>query len=106
MKRSLQTILFALVAMMVPIGAWAQVTDAVAKVGDTEYADFAEALANWTDGTTLTLLADIPNETRATTIEIADKTVTLDLNGCTLDMSSVETAVKVKDGTLNICDSG
>ena len=106
MKRTLQTILFALVAMMVPIGAWAQVTDAVAKVGDTEYADFAEALANWTDGTTLTLLADIPNETRATTIEIADKTVTLDLNGCTLDMSSVETAVEVKDGTLNICDSG
>ena len=106
MKRTLQTILFALVAMMVPIGAWAQVTDAVAKVGDTEYADFAEALANWTDGTTLTLLADIPNETRATTIEIADKTVTLDLNGCTLDMSSVETAVEVKNGTLNICDSG
>ena len=106
MKRTLQTILFALVAMMVPIGAWAQVTDAVAKVGDTEYADFAEALANWTDGTTLTLLADIPNETRTTTIEIADKTVTLDLNGCTLDMSSVETAVEVKDGTLNICDSG
>ena len=106
MKITLQTILFALVAMMVPIGAWAQVTDAVAKVGDTEYADFAEALANWTDGTTLTLLADIPNETRATTIEIADKTVTLDLNGCTLDMSSVETAVEVKDGTLNICDSG
>ena len=31
----------------------------VAKVGDTEYATIDEAIANWTNGTTLTLLADV-----------------------------------------------
>ena len=31
----------------------------VAKVGDTEYATIDEAIANWTNGTTLTLLSDV-----------------------------------------------
>ena len=32
---------------------------AVAKVGSTEYATIDEAIENWTNGTTLTLLADV-----------------------------------------------
>ncbi len=31
----------------------------VAKVGDVEYTDFATAVSNWTDGTTLTLLTNV-----------------------------------------------
>ncbi len=34
-------------------------TESVAKVGDTEYATIDEAIAAWSDGTTLTLLADV-----------------------------------------------
>ena len=34
-------------------------TESVAKVGDTEYATIDEAIAAWTNGTTLTLLADV-----------------------------------------------
>ena len=70
---------------------------AVAKVGDTHYADFTTALENWIDGTTLTLLADIPDGTVTETIQILNKTVTLDLNGHTLDMSSVNKVIQVGD---------
>ena len=35
------------------------VQNGVAKVGDTEYATIDEAIANWTNGTTLTLLSDV-----------------------------------------------
>ena len=49
--------IFALVAMLLSFvsPAFAQ----VAKVGNTEYATIDEAIANWTNGTTLTLLADV-----------------------------------------------
>ena len=53
---------------------------AVAKVDDTYYADFAEALAAWTDGTTLTLLDNISTNAEC---EISGGTRTLDLNGKT-----------------------
>ncbi len=36
-----------------------EASDAVAKVGNTEYASIDEAIANWTNNTTLTLLADV-----------------------------------------------
>ena len=85
MKRTLQTLFFALIAMMMPIGTWAQVTDAIVKVGDTEYADFAEALANWTDGTTLTLLADVTGRTER--IKTYAKGLILDLNGHKIECS-------------------
>ena len=88
----------------------------VATVGETCYFTFSEALSNWTDGTTLTLFADIPDGTVAEKIMILDKTVTLDLNGHILDMSSVTTAIQIgnKDvftstkvnGALTVVDSG
>ena len=72
----------------------------VAKVGDTEYATIDEAIANWTNGTTLTLLADFA-PTEAITI---DKNVTLDLNGKTLTLPVLPNyAIVIKD-TLTIID--
>ena len=49
--------ILALVAML---SSFSMTTYAqVAKVGNTEYATIDEAIANWTNGTTLTLLADV-----------------------------------------------
>ena len=56
----LKQFMFALVAMVL---GFAMPTSAengnVAKVGNTEYATIDEAIANWTNGTTLTLLANV-----------------------------------------------
>ena len=53
----LKQFMLALVAMLL---GFAMPTSAqVAKVGNTEYATIDEAIANWTNGTTLTLLADV-----------------------------------------------
>ena len=84
----------------------------------TTYATFADALAAWTDGTTLTLLTNVTHDT---TIEIVSTTnKTLDLNGKTLDMSGMGTkpAIQIgrqgnitsmgynyEPGVLTICDS-
>ena len=57
----------------------------VAKVGDTEYTDFATAVANWTDGTTLTLLADVTGLTER--IKTYAKGLILDLNGHKIECS-------------------
>lgn len=59
--------------------------DAVAKVGDIEYTDFATAVANWTDGTTLTLLADVTGLTEC--IKTYAKGLILDLNGHKIECS-------------------
>lgn len=47
---------------------------------------FAEALSEWSDGTTLTLLGIVTEHQN--NIEVTDKKVTLDLNGKTLGLSS------------------
>ena len=61
----------------------------VAKVGNTEYATINEAIAAWTNGSTLTLLADV---TLSKTIEInSNESRTLDLGTYTM------TAAKNKD---------
>ena len=74
---------------------------AVAKVGDTYYKTFDEAVSAWTDGTTLTLLDDV---TGKSTIDISGKSVTFDMNGHTYSMSSW--MFKVKEGaSLVITDS-
>ena len=53
----LKQIMFAFVAMLLSFvsPSFAQ----VAKVGNTEYATIDEAVAAWTNNTTLTLLADV-----------------------------------------------
>ncbi len=59
MKKLLAFILsFLLILSTFSVVAFANDTP-VAKVGNTEYATIDEAIANWTNGTTLTLLADV-----------------------------------------------
>ena len=53
----LKQFIFALVAMLSGFAFTANAQ--VAKVGNTEYATIDEAISNWTNGTTLTLLADV-----------------------------------------------
>ena len=59
-KKFLLTMLTLLFVAMGSSGKlFADETQNVAKVGDTEYATIDEAIAAWTNGTTLTLLADV-----------------------------------------------
>ena len=56
----------------------------VAKVGTTEYSDFAEALAAWGPGKTLELLADVTTTSTFTVnIKRTDSNWTLNLNDYT-----------------------
>ena len=74
----------------------------VAKVGDTYYTDFATAVANWTDNTTLTLLADVTD--LAEQIELSGNGLVLDLNGKKLK-ATVDHAIKISAGEMTIRDS-
>ena len=75
---------------------------AVAKVGNTMYTDFDEALTAWTDGTTLILL---DNVTLTSYITVTAENVTLDLNGKSLSGSNVNGVINVDSGSLTIDDS-
>jgi len=75
----------------------------VAKIGDVEYTDFDEALSNWVDGTTLTLLADVMNLTDY--IQTTAKGLTLDLNGHTLASADTWTLRVWGASELTIRDS-
>lgn len=75
---------------------------AVAKVGNTMYTDFDEALTVWTDGTTLILL---DNVTLTSYITVTAENVTLDLNGKSLSGSNVNGVINVDSGSLTIDDS-
>ena len=61
MKRKILSTLLAvlMLAALLPLGALADDTDAVAKIGDTYYNTLAEALAAVKNGGTITLLRDI-----------------------------------------------
>jgi len=70
----------------------------VACVGDDAFFDdLDDALAAWTDGTTLTLLADLAPDAPLTVA--AGRDVTLDLNGCVIDRGLTGNAA-VKDGNV------
>lgn len=92
----------------VPFSASAE-GNSVAKVGNTEYASFSDALNAWTEGTTLTLLSDI-EMTQTPGISVRDAK-TLDLNGKTLSLASSVSSKQervievVGDGDLTIKDS-
>ena len=67
--------------------------DAVAKVGNTEYATIDEAIANWTNNTTLTLLADV---TLSKTIELSSTEYhVLDLGTYTMTAASKKDAIQI-----------
>ena len=76
--------------------------DAVAKVGDVEYTDFATAVANWTDNTTLTMLDDVTDLEEQ--IELSGNGLVLDLNGKKLE-ATVDNAIKITAGEMTIRDS-
>ena len=67
--------------------------------GTVQYPDFSSALAAWTEGATLTLLADVSTETAEISVSC-----TLDLNGHTLEGRSGRT-LRVTAGTLTLTDS-
>ena len=67
-KKFLLTMLTLLFVAMGSSGKLFAADGNVAKVGNTEYATIDEAIANWTNGTTLTLLADV---TLSKTIELS-----------------------------------
>ena len=67
--------------------------------GTVQYTDFSSALAAWTEGSTLTLLADVSSETAEISVSC-----TLDLNGYTLEGTSGRT-LRVTAGTLTLTDS-
>lgn len=67
--------------------------------GTVQYPDFSSALAAWTEGSTLTLLADVSTETAEISVAC-----TLDLNGYTLEGRSGRT-LRVTAGTLTLTDS-
>ena len=67
--------------------------------GTVQYPDFSSALAAWTEGSTLTLLADVSTETAEISVSC-----TLDLNGYTLEGGSGRT-LRVTAGTLTLTDS-
>ncbi len=56
----------------------------VAMVGDTKYASFEDALKEWKEGTTLTLLGDVSVEDG---IDVSASSLTLDLNGYGIKLS-------------------
>ena len=101
MKKILATILALVMAIGVTTMAWATETAAekVAKVGETEYATLADAVAA-ADGKTVQLLTNV---TASITIENG-KTVTLDLNGKTLTNEDGKHTI-TNNGTLTIVDS-
>ncbi|MBO5251459.1 MAG: fimbrillin family protein [Bacteroidaceae bacterium] len=68
----------------------------------TIYPTFADAVTNWTDGTTLTLLADVPEISEQ--IEISGNDLVLDLNGKSMT-STISNTLSVTGGELTIRDN-
>ena len=72
----------------------------VAKVGDKYYTNIDEALANWTDGTTLTVLADVTVNLGAAPTTLANDEVTLD--GVTRNAADGESALSIESGDVTL----
>ena len=105
MKRRLLSAFLAvmMVLTMAPVAFAAEsetTSEPVAQVDGTDYATLAEAIAA-ADGKTLTLLKDVNGQ-----IVIPEgKTVTLDLNGCTVTAPSGRYDAVINQGTLTVTDS-
>ena len=77
------------------------VTTVVAVVGDVEYTSLSEALDAATDGQTVKVLADTTMEK---TGRVDGKSITLDLNGCTVQVDNRAFNV-VNGGRLTLDDA-
>ena len=94
MKKKLWGIVFCLClfAALLPATA-AAAEDNVAKVGNTEYATIDEAIAAWSNGTTLTLLADV---TLSDVIKLSSTEYhILDLGTYTMTAASKKDAIQI-----------
>lgn len=103
------TVFGAGVATFYPVTAAQAAEGDVAEVGGTSYQVFDEAIANWTEGTTLKLLKDIPDHATVSLKE--NVTRTLDLNGHMLDGNTKDdnpmpgAVIELTGGKLTITDT-
>lgn len=109
MNKTLRALFFALFAVLLPNVASAQ---SVARIGSTEYATLADAIADVPTNGTKTTIAMIANETVAadnTMAIAATKNIVLDLNGKTITGSSTTSSPNfyfiTNKGTLEITDN-
>ena len=93
-KKDLLTMLTLLFVAMGSSGKlFAEIQNPVAKVGNTEYATIDEAIANWTNGSTLTLLADV---TLSDVIKLSStEHHILDLGSYTMTAASKKDAIQI-----------
>ena len=75
-------------------------TGEVAKIGDVEYATVAAAIAAAENNQTVVLISDVTED-----VTIADKNLTLDLNGFVLSGTGAAPTIRVTSGSLTIVDS-
>lgn len=81
------TLALLLAVLLLPTTALAEGNN-VAKNGDTEYASLRDALGDANDGDTITLLKDCELSNGYDSIRVL-KSITLDLNGCTMTLKSL-----------------
>lgn len=82
------TLALLLAGLLLPTTALAEENNNVAKIGDTKYASFKDALGVANDGDTITLLKDCELSNGYDSIRVL-KSITLDLNGCTMTLKSL-----------------
>lgn len=88
MKKLIALTLALLLAGLLPTTALAEENNNVAKIGDTKYASFKDALGDANDGDTITILKDCELSNGYDSIRVL-KSITLDLNGCTMTLKSL-----------------
>lgn len=81
------TLALLLAVLLLPTAALAEENN-VAKIGDTKYASLKDALGVANDGDTITLLKDCELSNGYDSIRVL-KSITLDLNGCTMTLKSL-----------------
>lgn len=82
------TLALLLAGLLLPTTALAEENNNVAKIGDTKYASLKDALGVANDGDTITILKDCELSNGYDSIRVL-KSITLDLNGCTMTLKSL-----------------
>ena len=82
------TLALLLAVLLLPTIALAEEENNVAKIGDTKYASLKDALGVASSGDTITLLKDCELSNGYDSIRVL-KSITLDLNGCTMTLKSL-----------------
>ena len=82
------TLALLLAGLLLPTTARAEENNNVAKIGDTKYASLKDALGVANDGDTITILKDCELSNGYDNIRVL-KSITLDLNGCTMTLKSL-----------------